>query len=228
MEAASPKYSILYFLSEKGGSQNVWRRSFNGKDAPVQITKHEMHPVRFLSCSSGGDLVYGYDGEIWRLPKGADEPTRVEVKISQGSLLDGPFYASVTSDISELAVSQDGTQLAIVARGEVFVVDPASGKTRRITTTPEHESNVSFNPDGSRLLCISHRDGKWDASHLFPYGQPAGSSAAAVGRDCIDFSPEISSRGEPSKRVQTGKSDRGSQSDLSPAHDIPEAPVRNT
>jgi Alcohol dehydrogenase GroES-like domain len=68
VEAASPKYSILYFLSEKGGSQNVWRRSFNGKDAPVQITKHEMHPVRFLSCSSGGDLVYGYDGEIWRLP----------------------------------------------------------------------------------------------------------------------------------------------------------------
>ena len=163
MEAASPKYSILYFLSEKGGSQNVWRRSFNGKDAPVQITKHEMHPVRFLSCSSGGDLVYGYDREIWRLPKGADEPKRVEVKISQGSLLDGPFYASVTSDISELAVSQDGTQLAIVARGEVFVVDPASGKTRRITTTPEHESNVSFNPDGSRLLCISHRDGNWDA-----------------------------------------------------------------
>jgi tricorn protease len=111
VEAASPKYSILYFLSEKGGSQNVWRRSFNGKDAPVQITKHEMHPVRFLSCSSGGDLVYGYDGEIWRLPKGADEPKRVEVKISQGSLLDGPFYASVTSDISELAVSQDGRNL---------------------------------------------------------------------------------------------------------------------
>lgn len=154
---------VFYYLSEKEGSQNVFRRSFKGKDAPVQITKHDTHPVRFLTCSKGGDLVYGYDGEIWKLTKSETEPKKVDVRISQGSMLDGSFYTNVTKDISELSISKDGSQLAIVARGEVFVVNPATGQTRRITTTPEHERNISFSPDGRRLLYISHRDGNWDA-----------------------------------------------------------------
>lgn len=159
----SDEAGALYYLSEKSGSLNVWSRSLKGKDAPQQITRHKTHPVRFLSISKGGDLVYGYDGRIWRMPKGAGEAEVVEVSISQGSLLDGPFHANVTNDISEISVSSDGKQLAVIARGEVFVIDPASGKSRRITTTPEHESNVSFSPDGTRLLYISHRDGNWDA-----------------------------------------------------------------
>jgi len=159
----SDEDNTFYYLSERSGSHNVWRMSLEDKDTAVQITKHDAHPVRFLTCSDGGDLVYGYHGEIWRLPKGAREPGRVAVTIRQGSMLDGSFQANVSEYITELAISPDGSQLAMIARGEVFVVDPASGKSRRITTTPEHESNVSFSPDGSRLLYISHRDGNWDA-----------------------------------------------------------------
>ena len=44
----------------------------------------------------------------------------------------------------------------------------------------------------------------------------------------IYYSPGISSLGEPLKRVQTGKSDRGSQSDPSPVRGIPGGPVRST
>ena len=50
-----------YYLSEQNGSFNVFKASING-GSPVQITKHEKHPVRFLSRSNNGLLCYGYDG----------------------------------------------------------------------------------------------------------------------------------------------------------------------
>ena len=153
----------IYYLSEQSGSFNVWRRPFAGEGEPVQVTFHQHHPVRFLSRTNQDDLVYGYDGEIWKLPKGAKEPARVKVRIAQGSLLAGAFYAKVNDAATEIASSPDGSQLAVVARGEIFVVETASGKTRRVTTTPQHERDVSFSPDGRSLLYVSERGGKWDA-----------------------------------------------------------------
>ena len=153
----------IYYLSEQSGSFNVWRRPFAGAGEPVQVTFHQHHPVRFLSRTNQDDLVYGYDGEIWKLPKGAKEPARVKVRIAQGSLLAGAFYAKVNDAATEIASSPDGSQLAVVARGEIFVVETASGKTRRVTTTPQHERDVSFSPDGRSLLYVSERGGKWDA-----------------------------------------------------------------
>ena len=153
----------IYYLSEQSGSFNVWRRPFTGAGEPVQVTFHQHHPVRFLSRTNQDDLVYGYDGEIWKLAKGAKEPVRVEVRIAQGTMLAGSFYAKVNDAATEIASSPDGSQLAVVARGEIFVVETASGKTRRVTTTPQHERDVSFSPDGRSLLYVSERGGKWDA-----------------------------------------------------------------
>ena len=153
----------IYYLSEQSGSFNVWRRPFTGKEEPVQVTFHKNHPVRFLSRTDQDDLVYGYDGEIWTLAKGAKEPARIEVQIAQGAMLAGSFYAKVNDAATEIAASPDGSQLAVVARGEIFVVETASGKTRRVTTTPQHERDVSFSPDGRSLLYVSERGGQWDA-----------------------------------------------------------------
>lgn len=153
----------VFWLNEQSGSFNVWKMAFEGDAKPVQITAHQTHPVRFLSRTSQNDLVYGYDGEIWRLDHDAKEPKRIEVHISQGSLLGGAFFAKMNEEVSEIAANRDGSEIAVIARGEVFVVDAASGRTRRITNTPQHERNVSFRPDGKAVLYASERDGRYDA-----------------------------------------------------------------
>jgi tricorn protease len=152
----------VFWLNEQSGSFNVWKMAFEGDAKPVQLTAHQTHPVRFLSLTAQNDLVYGYDGEIWKLAHDAKEPQRVEVHISQGSLLGGTFFAKMNEEVSEIAANQDGSEIAVIARGEVFVVDAASGRTRRITNTPQHERNVSFRPDGKAVLYASERDGRYD------------------------------------------------------------------
>lgn len=47
-------------------------------------------------------------------------------------------------------------------RGEVFVTNIEYGTTKRITNTPEQERNVSFSPDGRKLVYSAERNGQWN------------------------------------------------------------------
>lgn len=98
----------VYYLSERSGSFNVRRQPFDGGGEPVQVTFHKNHPVRFLSRTDNDDMVYGYDGEIWKLPKSAKEPTPVKVRIAQGTMLAGAFYAKVNDAATEDATASLG------------------------------------------------------------------------------------------------------------------------
>jgi tricorn protease len=157
----SPDGSAAYWLSERSGSFNVWRRDL-ATDAPEQqITAHDTHPVRFLTVSKGGDLVYAWDGEIWRLPAGADAATKVDIVLPRDTLGEGPRYVVFDYGASEFDISPAGSEIAFVVRGEVFVMSIDGGVTRRITDTVEQERSVSFSPDGRRLLYASERNGSW-------------------------------------------------------------------
>lgn len=152
--------SVLW-LSERSGSFNVWRQPIAGGTAE-QVTRHTGDPVRFLSSANDGTLAYVWDGAVWVLPSGAAEPRRVPVRIRQGSMMEGTWHVDVSAQATELVVSPDRSEFAIVARGEVFVVSAGDGATRRITSTPAAERGVTFSPDGRSLLFASEREGTWD------------------------------------------------------------------
>lgn len=142
-------------------STNVWRIATDGKGSPEQVTFHDTLPVRGLSVSRDGVVSYGYDGEIWTVVPGS-APKKVAIRIPQGSLADGMAPLNVNDQVSELTVSPDGSEIALIARGDVYVVDASSGKTRRITATPQAERSVGFSPDGRTLLYASDRQVDWD------------------------------------------------------------------
>lgn len=177
----APDGKSFYFLSERGSSFNVWHQSLTEGAQAVQVTQHQGQPVRFLSVANNGTLVYGFAGEIWRRNPGDAQSSRVAVHISQGSLVAGTFPTSANAYVSEIAVSPDGSEVATVARGEVFVTSMQSGRTRRITSTPAFEHDVSFSPDGRTLLYASERDGDSDIFEAsIPADRPASFTAAGA------------------------------------------------
>ncbi len=153
--------TTIFYLSERSGSFNIWRQSFNGKSEPVQMTFHKHHPVRFLSASRNGLLVYSYNGELWRLDPDKAKPERVSVRISQSPMLEGSNYRNVSDQATEMAVSPNGKELAVVAHGEIFAVSTLTGRSRRITSTPHQERSVSFGPDGRSIVYASEKSGVW-------------------------------------------------------------------
>ncbi|HVN74773.1 MAG TPA: LpqB family beta-propeller domain-containing protein [Thermoanaerobaculaceae bacterium] len=157
----APGDSSLYFLSERSGSFNVWKMDLADPQHPVQVTTHTGSPVRFLSSSRAGDLCYAFDGEIWVRPAESAESRRLDVEVAADRREVEVKPADVSDQVTEFDVSPDGSEIAFVARGEVFVASTEHGTTKQITDTPEQERSVSFSPDGRSLLYASERGGSW-------------------------------------------------------------------
>ncbi|HEX2639309.1 MAG TPA: hypothetical protein VHL50_02005, partial [Pyrinomonadaceae bacterium] len=57
----------FYYLSEQGGSFNIYKSSLRSPDKTVAVTKFTKNPVRFLTRAKTGTLAFSYDGELYTL-----------------------------------------------------------------------------------------------------------------------------------------------------------------
>ena len=146
----------IYYLSEESGSFNVWKRSAAG--AKTQITKFDTHPIRFLSRSKNGTFCFSYNGQIYTMKEG-EEPVKLEVFSTVE--MKGNEIRSMLSAADEVTPNSDGSEAALVLRGEIYVVNTETGTTKRITDTPNEERWVNFHPKDRKLLYSSFRDGTW-------------------------------------------------------------------
>ena len=76
----SPDRQTVYFLSERGGSFNVYSFPLANPADVKAVTSFKTHPVRFLSIADNGRLCFGYDGEIY-VKDVQGNPKKVKVDI---------------------------------------------------------------------------------------------------------------------------------------------------
>lgn len=152
----------FYYLSERGGSFNVYRRPSVAPSAQdEQITSFEKNPVRFLSIASNGTLCYGYDGEIYTQTPGA-KPQRVDIRIVRDDEEPALVRKTLRNNLSAFAVASSNKEVAFVVNGDVYVTSTDYATTKRITDTPEQERDVDISPDGRKLVYAAERNGGWN------------------------------------------------------------------
>ena len=148
-----------YYLSEANGSFNVFKANING-GTPTQITKHDKHPVRFLTASKNGTLCYGYDGGIYTLKEGG-QPQKVNINVVTDKIDKDIIRQIRNNGATSIALSAEGKEVAFILRGDVYVTSTEYKTTKQITNTPEQERNIDFAPDGRSLVYASERNGLW-------------------------------------------------------------------
>ena len=157
----SPDGKLVYYLSERSGSFNVWQRESASPAEPQQVTTHETHPVRSLSIANDGTLAYSFNGDLYVKPK--DGPSRkLAVDVRVDDRLNAVTWKTHRDGATAMAISPDEDEVAFVVRGEVFVASLEHGTTRRITNTPEQERWLSWGADGRSLYYDSERSGSWN------------------------------------------------------------------
>ncbi|MBN2566225.1 MAG: PD40 domain-containing protein, partial [Candidatus Eisenbacteria bacterium] len=168
----------IYFVSEREDSvANIWRIEVGlpvpGEDgeprateAPSQVTRHDHDGVQLARISGDGSLiVYEWDAGIWKLSVSGGTPQEVVIHATSDLKWNEDLIMNMSSDVTEFAFSPDETQLAMVMRGEVFVLpfeDGEAGEARRITETAAREKDLAWMPDGETLLFASDRTGDYD------------------------------------------------------------------
>lgn len=64
--------------------------------------------------------------------------------------------------MDEIAISDDGEEIALISRGEVFATTGEYGSTKQITRTAAAEEGLTVSPDGKTIVYASERTGRWN------------------------------------------------------------------
>ena len=151
----------LYYLSEKKGSQNLFKLPLVTREAETQMTSFADHPVRHLSASKEGTLCFTYDGSIYTMKEGT-KPTKLSVTVLNDGRGNITKNVPITGNVTEFEVSPSGKEIAFVVRGEVFVTNTEGATTKRITNSPQQERMIAWAPDGKTLYYSAERGNSWD------------------------------------------------------------------
>ncbi len=155
----------IYYLSEQSGTFNIHKLSLNNPGENQQITDFKLHPVRFLSKSKSKSkskeiLVFSYHGELFTMQEGS-KPKKLNVSVRTQDVDNSESLLGVDGEISDMAISPSGKEIAFISRGDVFVSSTDGSFTKQITQTASQEASLSFSPGGEYLVYASERDGKW-------------------------------------------------------------------
>ncbi|HYP25316.1 MAG TPA: S41 family peptidase [Blastocatellia bacterium] len=183
----------IFYVSDRGGAQNIWARPLKG--AARQVTKFKDGRVLWPSISyDGRAIVFERDFRIWKLDTASGQAG--EVPITRRGAPAGPSveHLSLSAQIQEMALSPDGKKIAFVVRGEIFAA-PAKegGDAARITRSAAGEYQVTWSPDSRRLAYVSEREG---TPHLYLYDFGTGAETQLTRDRLPDATPRFSPDGK--------------------------------
>ena len=196
----------IYYLSEESGSFNIHYLDLSRPKSNKQLTSFDLHPVRFLSKGmiNGAEiLAFSYHGMLHTMIPG-ESPQIVNISIRTQDIDNNVEIVSVNGDISDMAISPNGKEIAFISNGEVFVSSADGSFTKQITETAAQENFIAFSPDGNYLLYAGERDSKWSifkatktrSEEPFFYAATLINEEALISNEFDNYQPKISPDGK--------------------------------
>jgi tricorn protease len=149
----------LYFMSDRGGTENIWQAPLQG--AAKAVTSFPRGRVLWPSITTDGKTIaFEKDFGVWTVDTASGKTAEVKVELRGAAATPAVERQRLTSQFTELTISPDGKKSAFIVRGEVFASSSRdAGDAERVTTTPAREFGVAWSPDSRTLFYVSDRDG---------------------------------------------------------------------
>jgi tricorn protease len=152
----------FYFVGARSGSFNLWEHDLaSAKDR--QLTHFTDDSVVFPCISrDGSTIVFRHLFDLYRLrPGSAESPTRLEI-ICDSDQPAQKIEHRVLQQATDVAFTSDGLEIAMIAGGDLWVMDTELREPVAVTASAEEERSPVFSPDGTSLLFLADRDSRCD------------------------------------------------------------------
>ena len=168
----SPDGTKVAFLWDAAGKQDLF--VVTPGQTPVQLTDFPIDPQLLVSdigavaWTSNNELLFGKDGQLWRVSTAAATPARVS-----GTL----------GDAGAFTLAPDRAQLAFLRRGQIWIGNVVAKTERQLTNVSDGLTPgvPVFSPDG-RWLAFTAARGGLEAEDL-PWNGPMVRSMETVNRE---------------------------------------------
>lgn len=168
-----PNGKGFYFTKGTQHGFDLWRYRFakddSSKARQKQIAGFEDDSIVFPAISRNGKtIVFRHLFDLYSLAIGSGErPKKIELALKDDIDLPNNKLRREFSSATDVTFSADGLDIAIVAGGDIWVLDTKLREPQRVTKTAGYEDDIVFSPDGSEIWFTSVEDGKvdlWKAS----------------------------------------------------------------
>ncbi len=145
----------IYFLSDQGGTANIWSIKPDGTDRK-RHTDFGKWDARWPSMGPDGRIVFTLAADLEIFDPASGKTHKVEINLPSDRKLTRTRYPDAEKNMTEFALAPDGERVAVATRGEIFSVPVKDGVTLPITRgTGSRERGVSYGPKGEKILYIT-------------------------------------------------------------------------
>ncbi|HEU0184493.1 MAG TPA: S41 family peptidase [Blastocatellia bacterium] len=164
----------IYFISDRDGVYNLFYHDLKTKQIK-QLTNFEKYGIRFASASPDA-IVFVRDGRIHLHDIAGGQTRQVEIRLSAEAPEFAPRKANASRTIEWVIPGGNGDRIALGARGDVMIFDPATGAADNLTkTSGAAERWPTISPDGKQLAYFSDESGEYQL-HVRSITGPASST----------------------------------------------------
>ncbi len=158
----------FYFTKGTLDGFDLWRYRFpkNAKKSAKQqkVVSFDDDSIVFPTISRDGETVvfrHLFDLYHWK-PGDKKRPKKIQLQLDADMEMPADQLRREFSRANHVAFSPDGLEIALIAGGDVWVMDTKLREPRQVTHSPGYEDEVHFSPDGQELWYTSMTDGQID------------------------------------------------------------------
>lgn len=156
----------IYFLSDQTGIYNLASYDLSSRQSKL-LTNFDHYGARWIGAGAGA-VVFVRDGRIHLHDTATGQTRVVDVRMNPDTTELKPRTVSAARPLDWVVPSASGDRVVFGARGEVFILDPATGAARNITNTSgAAERFPALSPDGKSIAYFSDESGEYQL-HVRP------------------------------------------------------------